>query len=145
MAQKKTAQQTVDGVAGRAVTLRKQVHDQLTSANVLKQIERMAPQGSPTGEQFVRVVLSEIGRNEVLLQCSPRSIIRACYEAASLGLMINGVLGHAYLVPYLGKTKAAQLIIGYRGLVELAMRSGKLRQVGAELVHANDSLTFAKG
>jgi recombination protein RecT len=84
----------------------------------------------------------EASKNPALLECSPTTVKIAMYHAASLGLEVGSVLGHAYLVPY-GKT--CQLIPGYRGLIYAAVRSGACRQIWAETIHENDVFSVRLG
>jgi recombination protein RecT len=103
-----------------------------------------------TPERLTKVALSAIGRNERLLECTPESILRSVMDAASLGLEPSGgALGHAYMVPYrnrkLNGRFEAQLIIGYRGFIELARRSGDVATVQAHVVHHNDEFAVELG
>jgi len=61
--------------------------------------------------------------------------MRSIMQAAELGLEIGGLLGEAYLVPFKGE---ATCIVGYRGLINLARRSGQIASVSAHVVHAKD-------
>lgn len=74
-----------------------------------------------------------------LAECDGISFATSLMEAFSLGLEINTVLGHAYLIPY-GKT--CRLIVGYRGLVKLVMDSGKVAYIDAHVVHEKDNFTL---
>lgn len=107
-------------------------------------------------ERMIRVVLSAISRNPLLLQCSKDSIARAVLDAASLGLEpTGGALGHAYLVPFQNSKKdangnwsklwEAQLIVGYRGLIDLARRSGHIQSVEAHVVYEKDQFRIVFG
>lgn len=111
----------------------------------------------PTGmtpERFVRVVVKAIIGNPKLMQCTRTSILTAVHDAAELGLEPTGMLGSAYLVPYRRKYKVAgrdeyrmeaQLIPGYRGLIDLARRSGEIDGIEAEVVNARDVFRLIKG
>jgi len=69
-------------------------------------------------------------------------------EASQLGLEPDGVLGHAYLVPFNNRKtgqREAQLIPGYKGLVELSRRSGNLSTIYAHVVHERDQYRFCYG
>ena len=88
-----------------------------------------------SADRLSRVALSELRTNPMLLNCQPASLMNAVVKASQLGLEVGGALGHAYLVPY--KTEAT-LIIGYRGLIALARRSGEIQSITAHVVHAND-------
>jgi recombination protein RecT len=95
-----------------------------------------------TPERLTKITLGAISRVPRLLECTPQSILRSVLDAASLGLEPSGgALGQAYLVPFknnkIGKYEA-QLIVGYRGLITLARRSGHVSGVEAHVVHEND-------
>jgi len=68
--------------------------------------------------------------------CTPTSIIRCLVQASRLGLDVSGQLGEAYLIPY---GRELVLMIGYRGLIQLARRSGKVSRIEARIVYANDA------
>lgn len=93
-----------------------------------------------TPERLTKITLAAISRSPQLLECTPESILRSVMDAAQLGLEPGGPLGQAYLVPYRNKGRAeAQLIIGYRGLIALARRSGTIESVAAHVVFSRDS------
>jgi recombination protein RecT len=72
----------------------------------------------------------------------------ALVQSAQLGLEVGSGLGLAYLLPFRnGKTgeKDCQLIIGFRGLLELIKRSGLVRRVSAHVVYAGDTFDYAFG
>ena len=84
---------------------------------------------------------------EVALQ-SPDSLMKALHDAASLKLVPNGVLGSAYIVPRRNsKTnrKEANFQVGYRGLVELIIRSGHVSHVESRIVYENDEFSLSYG
>ena len=81
-------------------------------------------------------------RTPKLLACNPQSLLGAVMQAAQLGLECDGVLGHAYLVPF---KEDVQLIVGYKGLVDLARRSGQLSTIFARIVYAEDQFEYAYG
>lgn len=95
-----------------------------------------------TADRITRVVLTSIARTPKLLECDKMSLLGAIMESCQLGLEPDGVLGHAYLIPYGNKV---QFIPGYRGLVDLARRSGRLTNIYAEVVHAKDLFKVTKG
>ena len=70
---------------------------------------------------FVRSAIYAIIKNKDLLACSELSIVKSVEQAANLGLLIDGVLGHGYLVPFKDK---CEFVPGYGGLIELCRRSG---------------------
>lgn len=102
-----------------------------------------------TPERLTKITLVALSRSPMLLQCTPQSVLRSVMDAASLGLEPSGPLGHAYLVPYKNKngTMEAQLIVGYRGFVALARRSGTVESVSAHVVYSRDifEMNLAEG
>ena len=101
-----------------------------------------------TVERFMRVAFMAVRNNPALLECTPESLVSACMTAAQLGLEPDGILGHAYLVPYNNRTlnrKDAQFQVGYKGLIALARRSGEVRSIAAHVVHEKDYFDYAYG
>jgi recombination protein RecT len=104
------------------------------------EIEKVIPR-QVGAERFTRLVLTELRRNPMLMECAPQSVLGAMMLCAQLGLE-PGPLGHAYLVPY---GRECQFILGYRGMIELASRSGRLRSIVARPVYEGDSFSYAYG
>ena len=92
--------------------------------------------------RLARLALISIRQTPKLQDCTPESLLGAILQAAQLGLEPDGTLGQAYLVPY--KTNAT-LQIGYRGMIELARRSGKVRRIAARVVYDGDHLEYETG
>lgn len=95
-----------------------------------------------TPERMTRLALSAITRKPQLLSCTPESIARAVIDCAALGLEPDGALGHAYFVPF---GNDCQLIVGYRGFITLARRSGEIVSVEAHTIHAADKYRVMYG
>lgn len=93
-------------------------------------------------EYFCSAFLTMVEKNPMLAQCSEASLVRAVLDAAQLRLIPDGVLGEAYLVPY-GKT--ATLIVGYKGLIQLCLRSGQVKKISARMVYENDYFKYEYG
>ena len=93
-----------------------------------------------TPERFTRMVLSAISMTPKLADCTPMSFLGAMMQAAQLGVEPNTPLGQAYLIPYNNKnTLECQFQLGYKGLIDLAYRSGEVEIVQAQVVYANDT------
>jgi len=81
-----------------------------------------------------------------LNQCTPMSFLAALMNAAQLGLEPNTPLGQAYLIPYKNHgTLECQFQIGYKGLIELAYRSGQMQTIQAQTVYENDEFAYQYG
>ena len=92
-----------------------------------------------TADRLARIALTEVRKNKMLAQCDQKSFLGALMMCAQLGLEPGGALGHAYLVPFRqGQTLAVQFIIGYRGMIELARRSGQIKSIEARPVYDGD-------
>lgn len=107
-----------------------------------------------TPERMLRVVQNAFGKNPKLLECTPISLMGAIVLASELGLEPNTPLGLGYIIPYdestkidgaWKKVKNAQFQLGYRGLMDLAYRSGKVRSIAAEVVYSNDEFKRTLG
>lgn len=122
----------------------KVIHETLQKS--LPQIQAALP-NHLNSERICRVALTELRKNPFLLECSPISFISVVMQASQLGLEIGADLGHAYIVPFKNKkgVPECQFIIGYRGMIELSMRSGKVISLNAQPVYENDIFEFEYG
>lgn len=99
-----------------------------------------------TPERFTRIVLSAISVNPKLAHCTPASFLGAMMTSAQLGLEVNTPLGQAYVLPYNNKGVAeAQFQLGYKGLIDLAYRSGEVEVIQAHVVYENDDFECEYG
>lgn len=90
---------------------------------------------------LTRIAITEIRTNPKLLDCSLVSLAGAVMKSAQLGLQL-GLLGHCYLVPYKDE---ATFILGYKGMIELARRSGNIKEIYSVAVYENDEFDIAYG
>lgn len=95
-----------------------------------------------TPERFSRMVLTAITKTPKLGNCKPESFIGSMLTAAQLGLEPNTPLGQAYLIPY---GQDCQFQIGYKGMIDLAYRSGEFQCIMSEIVYENDDFSFEYG
>jgi len=101
-----------------------------------------------TPERLIKIALVAASKTPTLLECDSGTILQSVMNAAQLGLDCGGALGSAYLVPFKnGKTgkMECQLIVGYRGFIELARRSGEIQSIEARVVKQNDIFELAYG
>lgn len=80
---------------------------------------------------FSASILDLYSTDTTLQKCNPEAVFRECLKAASLKLPINKQLGFAYVVPFKGNP---QFQIGYKGLVQLALRTGAYKYINAGAV-----------
>ena len=95
------------------------------SAAVLTRIAEANVVGTHNAKAIAGMVALAVHRDEKLQQCSPWSVLQATLSCVSLGLLPDGVSGQAYLVPF--KTTCT-LIVGYRGMIQLSLRSGMVKE-----------------
>lgn len=96
-----------------------------------------------TAERVFRLAVGVFRRTPGLQRCTPASVLDCVMIAARLGLEPDGgALAQAYLVPHGAE---CTLVVGYRGLIELARRSGLVLRVEARLVHRGDEFDYELG
>lgn len=99
-----------------------------------------------TPERFTRMVLTAISKTPALADCTPQSFLGAMMQAAQLGLEPNTPLGQAYLIPYQNHDRLeCQFQLGYKGLIDLAYRSGEVSVIQAHTVYENDVFEYELG
>ena len=101
-----------------------------------------------TPERFTRIALSAVSNTPKLGSCTPQSFLGAMMNAAQLGLEPNTPLGQAYLIPFENRKKGVtecQFQIGYKGLIDLAYRSGEVKMIDAQTVYENDEFEYELG
>lgn len=92
--------------------------------------------------RFARVAYNAVRTDGKLQGCTTPSVIDAVLEAAILGLEIDSVIGHCYLIPFKNK---ATLVIGYQGMLELAYGTGKVKTISAACVYENEPFQYTEG
>lgn len=119
--------------------------------NLIKQMEPEIAKALPsviTPERFTRMVLSATSTTPKLYECTPQSFLGAMMTAAQLGMEPNTPLGQAYLIPRNNRKKGVmecQFQLGYKGLIDLAYRSGEVTIIQAHTVCENDEFTYELG
>ncbi len=109
-----------------------QLKSMLSNESVKLRFKEILGQKAPG---FISSILSVTNSNTLLQKAEPQSIMNAAVIAATLDLPINGSLGFAYIVPYKDQ---AQFQIGYKGLVQLAMRSGQYKTINVAEVYEGE-------
>ncbi len=126
-------------------------NEQKTMKSYVRSMEGEIAKALPsviTPERFSRMVLSAISTNPKLASCTPQSFLGAMMTSAQLGLEVNTPLGQAYLLPYDNRKKGiteCQFQLGYKGLIDLAYRSGEVSIIQAHEVYENDDFEYELG
>jgi recombination protein RecT len=147
-------------VTGTAVTTAakappKTIAALLTDPQIKQQMALAMPKHM-TADRLARIALTEVRKVPKLAQCDQVSFLGAIMQCAALGLEPGGALGHAYLLPFDKNKKDSngkwvkdktevQLIIGYRGMIDLARRSGQIQSIEARVVNAKDEFEIELG
>lgn len=92
-------------------------------------------------DRFLRTAITSCQKTPKLLECDPITLLGALMQSAQLGLIPDGILGEAYLIPYENKQKnriEAQLQIGYKGIKKLVHNSGEIDTFLPQVVYEGD-------
>lgn len=119
----------------------------LTSEAFKKQIGEIAGKFM-TPEAMIRLTLVATSRQPKLLECTPESILRCLMDAAVLKVRPGGIMGRGYLIPrWNNKIKKNEACFdpGYRGLADVARRSGQIKRISAGVVREKDECEFIQG
>jgi len=99
--------------------------------------------------KYISQFTGEMRKNPKLLQCTKSSLVLSMISCAQLDLYMGSSLGQVYLIPYeKGRNSGVfecQVQIGYKGLIELGMRTGKVNAISAQVVYEKDFLEFEMG
>ena len=88
--------------------------------------------GGKDGQLFITAITSAVSTNPALAECDNSTILSAALLGASLKLSPSPQLGQYYIVPYNDKKrgcKVAQFQLGYKGYIQLAIRSGQYKKL----------------
>lgn len=99
-------------------------------------------------DRMLKLALGAMRTTPKLMQCRTDSLFGAIVQCAQLGLEPNTPLGHAYLLPFENRTKGiteVQIILGYKGLIDLARRSGQIVSISAHEVCEKDHFEYEYG
>lgn len=116
-------------------------------ASVHDLIERQRPQierlvrDSGAADRLARIALTELRRTPALYECAPASLLGALMLSAQLGLE-PGPLGYVYLIP---RAKQVTWVLGYKGMIELAYRSDRVKRITTGLVREGDEFDYREG
>ncbi len=105
--------------------------------------------------RMLKIALGALRTTPKLMQCTTESLFGAIVQCSQLGLEPNTPLGHAYLIPFDKKKKQGnqwvvdktevQIVFGYKGLIDLARRSGQIVSISAHEVCEKDHFVYQYG
>lgn len=144
-------EQTMIQKAAARTAAKQEQGGKATMQQYIKQVQSEIRKALPsviTPERFTRIVLSALSTNPKLAETTPQSFLGAMMTAAQLGVEPNTPLGQAYLIPFWNSKARAlecQFQLGYKGLIDLAYRSGEVNVIQAQVVCENDEFTYSFG
>ena len=95
--------------------------------------------------KFTQIVITEVKKNQKMQEAfmrNPQSLFASIFHCAELGLNPSELIGDFYFIPFKGGIKP---ILGYKGLVTLILRSGKIKKISCELVYEGDEFEYELG
>ncbi len=108
-----------------------------------KKINEMV--GGEKGQQFVTSIISAVSTNPQLAECDNASIVSAALLGQALNLSPSPQLGQFYLVPFNDNKrgcKVAQFQIGYKGYIQLAIRSGQYKKLNVLAIKEGELIKY---
>lgn len=114
----------------------------LTNDAVKNQINSVI--GGKDGTKFISAVVSAVNNNPALQECTNQSILSAALLGQSLNLSPSPQLGQYYMVPFNDKNKGkvAQFQLGYKGYIQLAIRSGQYKKLNVLAIKEGELIHF---
>lgn len=100
--------------------------------------------GGKDGQRFISAVISAVQTNPTLQECTNQSILSAALLGESLKLSPSPQLGQYYMVPYNDKERGnvAQFQLGYKGYIQLAIRSGQYKKLNVLAIKKGELVRF---
>lgn len=129
------ASESNNSLATREQTGIARVRDYILSPAVVERFEGMM---GDNAKFYLNQVLTAVSANAELQKCTPQSVLTAAMTAASLQLSVGATTGQAFIVPYNG---VAQFQIGYKGIYDLAMRTGLYRFINVIDIFEGEDVT----
>lgn len=111
------------------------------------QLQMALPKHVDVG-RMIRICVTTLQRNPDLLACTQESVLGCLFQCAQLGLEPDGLLGHAYLIPFRDNKNnrtICTLIVGYKGLLKLARQSNEIQSISARVVYSKDEFEYEFG
>lgn len=114
----------------------------LTQDAVKNQINNVI--GGKDGQRFISAIVSAVNNNSMLQECTNQSILSGALLGESLKLSPSPQLGQYYLVPFNDreKGKVAQFQLGYKGYIQLAIRSGQYKKLNVVAIKEGELIRF---
>jgi len=112
-----------------------------------KILDALPLQNEVARRRFLQIAFG-VTKSKGIADCDPESVLTAIYGCARLGLIPDPLTGQVWILPYKqrgAKQPVATLVIGYKGYVELARRTGQIVDVRAGVLYENDDYEYEDG
>lgn len=126
---------------------RRSVRELLEAPRTIELMRALLPRHM-TPDRMIRLAVIAVQKTPKLGQCDPATLLGAFLGCSALGLEPNTPQQHIHLIPFENRAKGiteVQIVVGYRGLVELGRRSGLIRGMHADVVYPNDEFEYQFG
>lgn len=140
----KTAQEmgTMQNPSEKAIKPIERLKNILSAESVQEQFKSVLKENSGA---FVASIIDLYNNDKSLQTCDPKSVVMEALKAASLKLPVNKQLGFAWIVPYKNKgVMTPTFQIGYKGYIQLAMRTGSYKYINSDVVYEGELLSKNK-
>lgn len=121
---------------GTSAVVGNTVKNLLAGPAIQKRFQEVLNQRAP---QYMSSIVNLVNGDTNLQKCEPLSVISSAMVAATLDLPIDKNLGYAYVVPYGAK---ANFILGYKGYIQLALRTGQYKAINVVDVHEGELVSW---
>ena len=128
---------------GTAVATRKTFSGFMSGDGIKRKINEIV--GSKKGDSFITSIVSAVSMNPALAECDNNTILSAGLQGAALDLSPSPALGHFYMVPFddrRNNRKVAQFLLGYKGYIQLAIRSGQYRRINVIALKEGELISY---
>lgn len=132
---------TAIATAPRPSTLRGWLNDPGMKADIARALPKHC-----NADRMTRIALTALTRTPKLQECDTASFMQCLLDLSQWGLEPNG--RDAHLIPFNNKKRGVvecQLIIDYKGLVQLCYRTGQVESIHSDVVYANDDFYYSMG
>jgi recombination protein RecT len=127
----------------KSVSERATFTDFVSQADIRNKINSVV--GGEGGQRFIASIISAVNVNPALQECTYGTILSAAFLGEALKLSPSPQLGHYYIVPFKDKNSVmpkANFILGYKGYIQLAIRSGQYKKLTVLAIKEGELLCY---
>lgn len=132
-------------MASNSITAQRPKFSMVIKSDVYQKLIKQTLGDPKKAERYTAAIMSAVATNSQLQQCEARTILSGSLLAESLGLAHSPQLGQYYLVPFENRKQGvfeAQFILGYKGYLQLAIRSGNYKKINVMEIKEGELVSF---